>query len=79
MERINVSVTFDRRLADQDIAQSRAHVRMLADQGIVDRPDAEAILGGLDRVAEEIRITLLHELGHQFGLDEDDLAELGYD
>ena len=54
MERINVSVTFDRRLADQDIAQSRAHVRMLADQGIVDRSDAEAILGGLDRVAEEI-------------------------
>ena len=54
MERINVSVTFDRRLADQDIAQSRAHVRMLADQGIVNRSDAEAILGGLDQVSEEI-------------------------
>lgn len=26
----------------------------------------------------EIRITLLHEIGHHFGLDEDDLAELGY-
>ena len=26
----------------------------------------------------EIRITLLHEIGHHFGLDEDDLAELGF-
>ena len=26
----------------------------------------------------EIRITVLHELGHYFGLDEDRLAELGY-
>ena len=27
---------------------------------------------------EEIRITVLHELGHYFGLDEDRLDELGY-
>jgi predicted Zn-dependent protease with MMP-like domain len=27
----------------------------------------------------EIRITVLHELGHYFGLDEDQLAELGYE
>jgi predicted Zn-dependent protease with MMP-like domain len=26
----------------------------------------------------EIRTTLLHEVGHHFGLDEDDLDELGY-
>ncbi len=26
----------------------------------------------------QIHITLLHEIGHHFGLDEDDLAELGY-
>jgi len=32
-----------------------------------------------DRVYEEIMITLLHEIGHQFGLDEDDLARLGYE
>ncbi|MGD9690587.1 MAG: metallopeptidase family protein [Phycisphaerales bacterium] len=29
-------------------------------------------------VYEEVRITLMHELGHHFGLDEDDLDELGY-
>lgn len=27
----------------------------------------------------EIRITVLHELGHYFGLDEDRLMELGYE
>lgn len=31
-----------------------------------------------EQIAAEIRITLLHELGHQFGLDEDDLDALGY-
>ena len=28
---------------------------------------------------EEIRITVLHELGHYFGLDEERIAELGYE
>ena len=28
---------------------------------------------------EEIRITVLHELGHYFGLDEEQIADLGYD
>jgi predicted Zn-dependent protease with MMP-like domain len=28
---------------------------------------------------EQIHITLLHEIGHYFGLDEDRLAELGYE
>ena len=36
-------------------------------------------IGGEDVVAQEIRITLLHEIGHHFGLEEDDLAELGYE
>lgn len=35
-------------------------------------------VGGPDAVREQIRVTLLHELGHQFGLDEDDLDALGY-
>ena len=35
--------------------------------------------GGADAVAGEIRITLLHEMGHHFGLEEDELAELGYE
>ena len=32
-----------------------------------------------DELRREIRITVLHELAHYFGLDEDRLAELGYE
>ena len=28
---------------------------------------------------EEIRITVLHEIGHYFGMDEQQIAELGYE
>jgi len=31
-----------------------------------------------DELIEQIRITVLHEIGHHFGLDEDRLEELGY-
>jgi predicted Zn-dependent protease with MMP-like domain len=31
-----------------------------------------------DELEAEIRITVLHELAHYFGLDEDRIAELGY-
>ena len=31
-----------------------------------------------DRLREQIRITILHELGHHHGLDEDELQNLGY-
>lgn len=30
------------------------------------------------QVVEEVRITVLHEIGHFFGMDEDRLEELGY-
>lgn len=29
-------------------------------------------------VVQEVRTTILHEIGHHFGMDEDDLDELGY-
>jgi predicted Zn-dependent protease with MMP-like domain len=32
-----------------------------------------------DELREEIRITVLHELAHYFGIDEERLLELGYD
>ena len=32
-----------------------------------------------DELEREIRITVLHELGHYFGLDEGRLADLGYE
>jgi argininosuccinate lyase len=54
MEEINASIDFDRKLAAQDIAGSKAHVAMLAEQGIVSHTDAEAIARGLDQVKGEI-------------------------
>jgi argininosuccinate lyase len=54
MREINVSIDFDRRLAVEDIEASRAHVRMLREQLIINREDAQSILGGLDRIQEEI-------------------------
>jgi predicted Zn-dependent protease with MMP-like domain len=32
-----------------------------------------------DELEDEIRITVLHELAHYFGLDEDKIGELGYE
>ena len=54
MEAINASIGFDRRLAAQDIAGSRAHAAMLAAQGIIEGSDAEAIREGLLTVLSEI-------------------------
>jgi predicted Zn-dependent protease with MMP-like domain len=31
-----------------------------------------------DEAVEQVRTTVLHEVGHFFGMDEDDLEELGY-
>jgi predicted Zn-dependent protease with MMP-like domain len=33
---------------------------------------------GLSELRKQVKITLLHEIGHHFGLDEDDLDQLGY-
>ena len=54
MAEINVSIGFDKRLAAQDLAGSRAHAAMLAAQGIISAADEAAIQGGLDRVEAEI-------------------------
>ncbi|HEY0282517.1 MAG TPA: argininosuccinate lyase [Rhizomicrobium sp.] len=54
MEDITPSIDFDKRLAEQDLAGSRAHARMLAVQGIISKDDADAILKGLDAVGREI-------------------------
>ncbi|MBH1991624.1 MAG: argininosuccinate lyase [Sphingomonadaceae bacterium] len=53
MREINASIPFDKRLWKQDIAGSKAHVAMLAKQGIVAQADADAIAGGLDMIAAE--------------------------
>src|SRR5579872_468884 len=54
MEEITPSIDFDKRLAAEDIAGSRAHVRMLKAQKIVSAGDCEKILKGLDQIEREI-------------------------
>ncbi|MFG6283866.1 argininosuccinate lyase [Sphingomonas sp. S6] len=53
MREINASIPFDKRMWKQDIAGSKAHVAMLAKQGIVSAEDAAAIDAGLDTVAAD--------------------------
>jgi len=43
------------------------------------RRPLEADFPDEDELRAEIRVTVLHELGHYFGLDEDRLTELGYE
>ncbi|WP_102109060.1 argininosuccinate lyase [Oceaniglobus roseus] len=54
MEAINASISFDKRMARQDIEGSRAHAAMLAAQGILTDSDAAAIREGLLTVLSEI-------------------------
>ncbi len=52
--RLNTSLGFDRRLWHHDVAQSRAHARMLAAQRIIGDADRDALLAALDAVQEEL-------------------------
>lgn len=54
MEAINASIDFDKRMAAEDIAGSRAHAAMLARQGIINQEDQVAIDAGLDQIWGEI-------------------------
>jgi len=48
------SLSFDHRLAPDDLAGSRAHVAGLARAGILDEDDAAVVLAALDRVGTEL-------------------------
>lgn len=53
MREINASIPFDKRMWQQDLRGSKAHVAMLGQQGIVGAEDAATIGAGLDKVAED--------------------------
>jgi argininosuccinate lyase len=52
---LNASIDFDQRLLPFDAEGSKAHARMLAQQGILSHDDAETIARGLDQVVDEWR------------------------
>ena len=49
-----VSLPFDRRLARDDIAGSRAHVRMLGHVGLLDATEVRSVIDALDAVESEL-------------------------
>jgi argininosuccinate lyase len=54
MREITPSIDFDKRLAGEDLAGSKAHARMLATEGIISKDDGQAILNGLNQIEKEI-------------------------
>ncbi|RST32038.1 argininosuccinate lyase [Sphingomonas ginkgonis] len=53
MQRINASLPFDKALWREDIAGSKAHARMLGDQGILSADDTREIIDGLNRIERD--------------------------
>lgn len=51
---------------------------LLPDRIVIYQRSIEAAARDRREIRKEIRITLLHEIGHHFGLGEDDLAGAGY-
>ena len=51
----------------------------MPDKVTIYRLPLEESFPDVDELEQEIRVTVLHELGHYFGLDEDRLGELGYE
>ena len=46
------------------------------DQVFLYQKNIEAVCESEEEIREEVRLTLLHELGHYFGLEEDELEHL---
>jgi argininosuccinate lyase len=65
---LNSSIGFDWRLGPYDVAQSRAHVRMLAARGILEAADRDELLAALDTVERE-----LDEGSFAFSEDDEDI------
>lgn len=51
----------------------------LPDRIVLYQRNLERACESREEMIHEIRVTVLHEIGHHFGLDEEDLEELGYD
>ena len=58
--------------------RSVEHSGVMPDVIYVFQEDVELASDGEQDLVEQVRTTVLHEIGHHFGLDEDDLDELGY-
>ncbi len=54
------------------------YVMAVPDRITIFRNPTLAMCGSEDEVVEEVGITVVHEIAHHFGIDDDRLHELGY-
>ncbi|WP_051207616.1 argininosuccinate lyase [Butyrivibrio sp. AE3006] len=52
--KFNASIYFDKRLIAQDVCGSKAHVKMLAKQGIITQKESKQIAEGLDSILQDV-------------------------
>jgi predicted Zn-dependent protease with MMP-like domain len=60
------------------LGPGRDHAGALPDRIVIYRRPLERAFSDPVELEREIRITVLHEVGHFFGLDEDRIDQLGY-
>jgi len=76
-------------LSDDQLLLGLYHGRPITEQSVSDsgvlpgiiyifQEDVETASDSKDQLIDEVRTTVLHEIGHHFGLDEDDLDALGF-
>jgi predicted Zn-dependent protease with MMP-like domain len=58
--------------------RSVEHSGVMPDVIYIFQEDVELASEDEQDLVSQVRTTVLHEIGHHFGLDEDDLDELGY-
>lgn len=60
------------------VTEREDYAGALPDRILVFRKPTLAICQTPEEVAEEVRITVIHEVGHYFGIDDEHLHELGW-
>lgn len=76
-------------LDDDELLLGLYHGRPLTERSVEDsgrvpdvilifQEDIELVSDNEEELVAEVRKTVLHEIGHHFGMDEEDLEELGY-
>ena len=68
VKEFNASIFFDKRMYNEDIDGSIAHVTMLAEQGIVSQDEKKQIIAGLESIRERIASGEI-----QFTVDDEDI------
>lgn len=68
VKKFNASILFDKRMYDEDISGSIAHVSMLGDQRIISKEESAQIIGGLESIRQRIKDGEI-----QFDVDDEDI------